>query len=130
MALLTSADYPEIRDAIDVSLDSDSLPDSVIGRSIYVGRAEAYIASRTTDTDDSAKRACIYYTAYLLVKLEAIPALKSEDYGVGGNYSREPFNAVRKAAALLEQVEEELGETVEIGPDEIQVVTLRGPCWF
>lgn len=116
MALLTSADYPEVRSAIDLSLDDQTLPDAVIGLSIYVGKAEAYIASRTSDTGASAKRACIYYAAYLLVKLEAIPALRSEDQGTAGNYSRDPSNWVRKAAALLEQVEDELDEIDEEQP--------------
>lgn len=45
MALLSSADYPTIRAAMDVSLNDRTLPDEIIGLDIYTGAAERRLAS-------------------------------------------------------------------------------------
>lgn len=40
MAILTTADYDEVRAALSLDIDANDLPDSVIGRDVYQGAAE------------------------------------------------------------------------------------------
>ena len=83
MSLLTSADYPAIRAALDVHLDSTLLPDSIIALNIYQGAAEMEVKRRDplaeTRTGDDATRvrlAAIYLCAAALAP--AIPRLVSQ----------------------------------------------------
>lgn len=83
MSLLTSADYPAIRAALDVHLDSTLLPDSIIALNIYQGAAEMEVKRRDplaeTRTGDDATRvrlAAIYLCAAALAP--AIPRILSQ----------------------------------------------------
>ena len=83
MSLLTSADYPAVRAALDVHLDSTLLPDSIIALNIYQGAAEMEVKRRDplaeTRTGDDATRvrlAAIYLCAAALAP--AIPRLVSQ----------------------------------------------------
>lgn len=66
MNLLEEADFPSIRRALSGSLDSDTLPDELIQDDLYLKTALEWVASKTGDTGEHAKRAAIYYTAHLL----------------------------------------------------------------
>lgn len=86
MTLLTAADYPTVRAALDTSLDATALPDGVIGMTIYQGRAEALVmardpqwATRSGDALEWLRRAAIAYTAAFLAP--AVPTLASEYLG-------------------------------------------------
>jgi hypothetical protein len=67
MALLGSDDYSAIRKAISASLDSDTLPGETIGDDLYLKSAIEWVAARTTDMGEHAKRAGILFCAHLLV---------------------------------------------------------------
>ena len=83
MSLLTSADYPAIRAALDVHLDAALLPDSVIALSVYHTAAEMEVtrrvpdaATRTGEDATRVKLAAIYLCAAALAP--AIPRLVSQ----------------------------------------------------
>jgi hypothetical protein len=103
--LTTSADYPDIRGAIDVSLDADSLPDTVIGLDRYIGRAERWVAERTTDVGDHAKQAVISRCAALLVP--HIPNITSESRP-GFSYQRQALDVEMAVGQLNADALEEI----------------------
>jgi hypothetical protein len=107
MSLLETTSYPAVRAAIDVTLDANNLPDATIGLTIYKGRAEAWVAARTSDTGAHAIAAAIYYCAWLL--FDAVPRLTSEQI-VGGGYQRQYTDPVHAKAALLAHAEQEIIE--------------------
>jgi hypothetical protein len=106
VALLDSNSYKAIRGALSKSLDGDTLPDDDIEDPMILGRAESYIASRTSDTGEHAKKATIFYAASLLAhpmqgQIAAAVAIRT-----GGVTVR--FDADKAKAELLSQMEEEL----------------------
>lgn len=114
MALLTAADYPEVRAAIDVTLDDTSLDDTTVGRSIFVARAEEWVASRTVDTGAHAKRAVIFKLAALLTL--SVPSLLGIIHQANSQgESKATITPAEKAASLMQQAEEELGLTSDAG---------------
>lgn len=79
MALLDPTRWPEVRAALDVSLSSGSLPDTVIEYDIYWGAAERELADRIDDVESKtggdllkASNAALYVLASLIA-----PALPS-----------------------------------------------------
>lgn len=111
MALLTTADYPAIRAALDVSLTARDLPDSVIGLAIYVGAAEAEVlvrdpvaASRIGAEKQHLVNAAVFLTAAYLAP--ALPALTKERFA---EYSYEQeVDWLARAADLRRRFEAEL----------------------
>lgn len=107
MTLLTAAEYPSIRRAIDPSLDTTLLPDAVIADPIYLGEAERVILARAPESataDDpeltAFVRACIYLTAALIAP--ALPYMTSETTDVASyRYARDPKAAAENGARLL-----------------------------
>ena len=83
---LTAAEYPSIRAALDVGLDDEALPDSIIELPIYSGAAELEILRRVPDLYTKSgvdKRKCInamilLTAAYLA---PAMPQITSETLG-------------------------------------------------
>lgn len=74
--VLTSADYPSIRQAIDIRLDEIDIPDTTIALDIYAGFAVRRVVGRLPNPydvslDPTVKTACIFSCAALL-----IPAMK------------------------------------------------------
>lgn len=90
--LLTAAEYSSIRAALDVGLDDEALPDSIIELPIYSGAAELEILRRIPDlyTRNGIERrkcvnAMILLTAAYLAP--AVPQITSETLGdVSRNY--------------------------------------------
>lgn len=116
MALLSAADYPAIRAAIDVSLTARVLPDSVIGLPIYVDAAEAEILtrdplaeSRTGAALQHVTNAAVLLTAALLAP--ALPGYTAEDFSEY-SYQRKTDWATR-AAELRKRAEAELAAVLE-----------------
>lgn len=109
---ITSALYPDVRAAIDTSLDSTTLPDATIALSIYAPAAAADIklrdpawASRTGESLARLERAHVLLTASLLAP--AIPSLTAEqtdDY----RYTRQSVDWVSRAADLAQRAGEEI----------------------
>lgn len=129
MALLTTADYPAIRAALDVSLTARDLPDSVIGLAIYVGAAEAEVlvrdplaASRTGAEQQHLVNAAVFLTAALLAP--ALPDLTSEHFAEY-SYNRN-VDWLARAADLRRRFEAELAAV--LAPDD--AATYNRPTMF
>ncbi len=114
MAILSAADYPAIRAALDVSLNAQLLPDATIGQDIFVGAAEAELlrrvpdaASRTGDDLKRVKRALVWLTAALLApSVVRITSLSVQTRDL--SYSRQTFDPDEKAAELRSRAESEI----------------------
>ncbi len=83
MPVITAAEYPAARAALDVTLDATALPDSVLSQPVYVDAAEAEllrldpdVATRTGDAQSAAKRAGALLLAALLAP--AVPRVVRE----------------------------------------------------
>lgn len=116
MALLSAADYPAIRAAIDVSLTARVLPDTIIGLPIYVDAAEAEILlrdplaeSRTGAALQHVTNAAVLLAAALLAA--AMPAYTAETFS-DYSYQRKTDWATR-AAELRKRAEAELAAVLE-----------------
>lgn len=122
MAILTSDDYPAIRAALDVSLDSSNLPDSLIALDIYSNHADQLVYERDPDADDRTgedanriKRAAVYFCAALLAPVVVrITSLSVQTRDV--SYSRPVFDPEQRAADLRAMAEAEIDEILT--PDE------------
>lgn len=104
MTLLTAAEYPSVRAAIDVSLDSDLLPDTIIALDIYAGSAERDVlaidpgaASLTGSDGAHATAAAVYFCAGRLCV--ALPQIVREGYA-DHSYQRREVDPERRAAEL------------------------------
>lgn len=115
MAILTSADYPAVRAALDVALNEQQLPNATIGQDIFVGAAEAELlrrvptaASMTGSDLARVKRALVCLTAALLapsvVRITSM-SIQTRDL----SYSRHTFDPEEKAAELRSRAETEIG---------------------
>lgn len=74
MAILTSADYPAIRAAIDVNLTDQQLPNTTIGLTIYQDAADADVLELHPTAEDETgnnatrvTRAAIFFCAARLI---------------------------------------------------------------
>lgn len=119
--LLTSTDYPTIRAAIDLSLDSTSksLPDATIALPIYLDAADLELktrdplwATRTGDALVQLKNAAIYLTASRIAP--TIPRLVGEDFG-NYAYKLQSVDWEARAAALRALAEEALNAILDPG---------------
>lgn len=86
MALLSAANYAEIRAALDVSLNDLQLPDAIIAYDMYAGRGQRQVlaAIPTAESlagDDllRARNAAMFYTAAFIAP--AIPNIVSKSMG-------------------------------------------------
>lgn len=95
---LQSSDYPEIRAAIDISLDAGQLPDTIIGLAIYKTAAEQWVAAQTTYTGTEARLAAILYCASLIAP--QVPAVIRE-LAAGGEITLRPLEYADIAGRLL-----------------------------
>jgi hypothetical protein len=106
MAIITSADYPEVRAAIDTELNDKNLPDSTISKSIYHDKAEQDVidkdpdaASRTGTDGERIKRAVIYYcAAYLVPVVVRLISLSVQARDI--SYSRPAWDPDERAEEL------------------------------
>jgi hypothetical protein len=113
VALLTAAEYPSVRAAIDLSLDSESLPDATIALPIYLDAADLAIkardplwATRTGDALTLLTNACVYLTAALIAP--AMARLLGETYADGYRYQLAAVDWDARAAALRGRAEDSL----------------------
>jgi hypothetical protein len=108
--LVTTAQYPAVRAAIDVTLTTDEVPDGVIGLTIFAGKAErdaiaratngvAIVASTSGDDFDRLRDVAILLCAALLVP--ALPQLTSESVGQADySYRVQGVDPLKRAAQL------------------------------
>lgn len=122
MAILTDADYPDIRAALDADLSDKDLFDATIALTIYAPAADQDVLARDPDaetrTGEAAqriKRAAIYFCAARLapavVRLTSL-SISTRDM----SYQRATFDPVERAAQLRNLAEEELGQVLELDP--------------
>jgi hypothetical protein len=115
MALLTSANWPEVRAALDVSLTTRQVPDAVIAYDLYSGRAMRRVIeqvptaeSMTGDSLQRCKNAAIFYTAAYLAP--AIPNITRKNIGDVDQSFDIDWEA--RAATLLAAAAAELAEVL------------------
>lgn len=112
MAILTPADYPEVRAALSPDLGPDELPDRVISRDVYQGGAEQEVLSidpdALTHTDPADTRhvrmaAILLTAARLALRLTQITSERFASYSVTV-LPRDPYQlyAWLRAQALAE----------------------------
>lgn len=120
MAILTAADYPAIRAAIDTSLTPEDLPDGVIGLDIYAGDAQREVRRRVPGAEElagdeaaEARAAAVLLCAALLVP--AVPQIVGESHG-DDTYSRKLADPATLAAELRARALDKLAALVT--PDQ------------
>ncbi len=119
--ILTSAEYPWIRSAIDINLDEVSLPDATIELPIFLTAAETEVTDQLTtpyaslDAGDQlrVKLAIAYITAALLVV--SLPQFKSERSVDGQTYERTVVDPMLLANILRGRASSELAQIVNAG---------------
>jgi endonuclease/exonuclease/phosphatase (EEP) superfamily protein YafD len=119
MTVLTPADYPQIRAAIDATLTPKTLPDSTIAMDIYSGRAEdwvqahspaayaAYVDPPATPVDVALHRAAIFATAALIATAQ--PLLVTETFGGQYSYRRNERDPATLVGDLWTLANEQIG---------------------
>lgn len=121
-ALLTSADYPAVRAAIDVTLDSTALPDAIIALDLYSGAGVRDVlaidpdAESRTGTDlQHAQTAAVLFTAARLIG--ALPQITRErelEYQVDFQRVSAATRAAELRALAAEELEAYLDTTVAV----------------
>jgi hypothetical protein len=119
MPILSSSDYPAIREALDVGLNAQTLPDATIARDIFLGAAEADLlrrvptaASMTGSDLARVKRALVWLTAaYLAHSVVRITSMSIQTRDL--SYSRQSFDPDEKARELRSRAEGEIGMLLE-----------------
>jgi hypothetical protein len=115
--LLTDAESPSIRAAIDITLSPKNLPDAVVALPQYrdeavrwVRRQDANVDTYSPDSDEfkQAQVAAIYACAALLVPF--VPNLTGETYGSDYRYTRKEVDANALMAYLWKRAGEAIGE--------------------
>lgn len=117
--LLTPTEYPSIRAALDLSLDSESLPDRVIELPIYLAAADLEVktrdpdwATRTGDALIHLTNAAIYLTAARIAP--AVPRLQGETFG-DYRYQLQSVDWEARAAALDSMADAALDTILDVG---------------
>lgn len=128
-ALLPSDNYPAVRAAIDITLDTAALPDSIIALDIYGGSAvrdvlaiDPTAASRSGDQLLHAQAAAVYFCAARLVG--ALPVLTQERNFAGDEYRRQAIDADARARDLLSLASAELDSYLEPTPATSDMPTM------
>jgi len=137
--LLTSADYPSIRAAIETTLDSATLPDAIIALDLYVGAGmrdvlliDPLAESRTGTALLHAQTAAILFTASRLVG--ALPQITLERFP-DHEYRRREVDPQIQADTLRTRAEAELDAYLDVGdlfstrPTRFTVATGRRGHW-
>lgn len=116
MAILTTADYPAIRAALDVDLTETKLPNRIIDLPIYRDAADQDVISilpdaetRTGEAANKVQRAAIFFCAARLapvvVRLTSL-TVQARDL----SYSKPVFDPEKRAAELRQLAVEELAD--------------------
>lgn len=115
--LLSPADWPSVRAALDVTLDSTSLPDATIEEDIFSGRAMREVAARVTDATTltgndelTVTNAAVYLCASFIA-----PSLPSLTSGRAQflQWQRKGVDWEQRARDLREQAEELIADLLE-----------------
>ena len=116
VVILTAADFPEIRAAIDVTIDIANLPDAVIALDINLGRATEWVVARNPvaasyagavdATSRAIRRACVLATAAILAP--TVPWLTSETFMNRTSYKRQETDLGTLVADLWTQANDQI----------------------
>lgn len=115
MPLLTPAEFEAVRQALDTSLDDETLPDATIALDIYqhVGEARVYAlvptADAIVDTNPRIRIAAIFYVAAELAPV--IPHILREDYGQY-SYQLDKKDWTKQAADLRRKADEQIAAVI------------------
>lgn len=134
--ILTSADFDEVRQQIDTSLDDSDVSNPTIGMDTYQGRAEDWVIGRDANALNYliggsspnatkakyVRRAAVYYLAALLCPV--VPAIKRDKFGQGDDFERVPFNAEKRAAELFALADGAMDAYLEAQPQAVQLPTV------
>lgn len=121
MAILSVADYPAVRAAIDVSLGENNLPDSTIALPIFHAAAERWVRGRDPNAEtytpgsanaEAIKQSAIYACAALIIG--ANPNITSETFTDGYRYTRKEIDPSARQAELWSAAE---GAVRDANPD-------------
>lgn len=138
-ALLTSSDYPSVRAAIEIGLDSTTLPDSIIALDLYApaGVRDVLLIDPTAESRvnpelQHAQTAAVLFTAARLVgSLAQIVKESFPDH----SYERNRVDTSARAAELRALATAELdayldvGDVVSTRPARFTVATGRRGRW-
>lgn len=139
MTLLTAADYPAIRAAIETTLDSTTLPDSIIALDLYSGAGQRDVlaldslaATRAGTELLHAQTAAILFTAARLCG--ALPQITRERFPDHEYQRRETdpqtqANALRTLAAAEIDAYLDVGDLISTRPTRFTVATGRRGRW-
>lgn len=121
---LTSAQWPEVRAVIDISLDSSALPDATIALGSFQGAAEAEVKAALpnwasyTDANSAeyqrTQRAAIYLIAARISR--SLPALTSETFG-NYRYQLQVADPAERSALLEDQAAAEIAAVLDPAGD-------------
>jgi hypothetical protein len=123
-ALLSSADYPAVRAAIDVSLGKSELPDDTIALGIYHAAAVQEVLARDPDAESRTgdelarvQRAAVYFCAARLcpavVRLTSL-SIQTRDI----SYSKPAQDPDERAAELRALAEAEIAAVLTPSEDD------------
>lgn len=126
--LLSAADYPEVRAAVDVALSDKRAPDAVLGLSIYVPAGCADVLTRdplaearTGPAAEAIHRAAVYFSAARLAL--GLREISSETFG-DVRVDLDTVAAGERAAALTELGQQAVADAIAL---DGEVVASTGP---
>lgn len=121
MAILTSADWPAVRDALDTELDTNSLLDATIARNIYSGAADQDVLAldpdaetRTGEDGNRIQRAAIFFCAARLAPV-VLRILNLSALTRDLRFSKPVFDPEERANELRGMAVEEINEVLVPG---------------
>jgi hypothetical protein len=110
---ITSQDYPAIRSALDLSIDTEVIPDSVIEQATNLAAAEQEIKERDPSWQtrpavgqSHLKNAAVYLVAARIAP--SIPDITREKRGQNQEYQREAVDWLARAAWLKGEATREI----------------------
>jgi hypothetical protein len=121
MAILTSADWPAVRAALDTELDTNSLTDAVIALNIYSGAADQDVLAldpdaetRTGEAANRIQRAAVFFCAARLAPVVLqVTSLSTTTRDL--RYNRRLAEAEKRANELRGMAVEEINEVLVPG---------------
>lgn len=119
--ILTSADFPAIRAALDTELDTNSLTDAVIALDIYSGAADQDVLALDPDAEsrigedaNRIQRAAVFFCAARLAPV-VLRILNLSALTRDLRYSKPVFNPEDRANELRGMAVEEINEVLTPG---------------
>jgi hypothetical protein len=109
MGIIDTDSFPEIRAALDVTLEEERLPDAVIAMGAYLGEAEREVQARVPDwaTRTGVEAEALRVAVVLLTAAKiapAMPVITREDR-LAFSYTRQAVDWAAHAARLLQRAD-------------------------